>query len=299
MLLGLNALTWGSSFLFIKLVVEGTTPLMLTFGRCAIGSAIMWGYIRWTGRPAIASGRQGLEYFSSERTGLLVVAIMTGVPFTIFAWAETHISSGLAGIANASTPVWSTLLAMRFDREHQGSRLRWVGVMLGFAGVTLLVVAEGASGSAADAFALASLTVAAFCYSVGGIVTRARLLQIDSARVAAWSSTIPAIVLAVPAIVSLHGHMPPTRSLLALLALGVIPTGIGLLLYYRLLELVGASRAAMVTYVMPPLAVAYGVIFLGESVPAVAIVSMVVILLGVWVGSRDRRNRGASTDTAA
>ncbi|MBC7643638.1 MAG: DMT family transporter [Thermoleophilia bacterium] len=286
-LLALNALTWGSSFLFIKLVVAGTTPLMLTFGRCALGAVVMWLYIWLRQTPAIISGRQGLEYHRSERMGLLIVALMTGIPFTIFAWAETHITSGLAGIANASTPVWSTLLAMRWDHDHRGSPMRWFGVTLGFAGVAILLVAEGATGSAADTLALASLTVAAFCYSIGGITTRVRLRQIDSARVAAWSSTIPAFIFAVPAIYSLHGHLPPTNALLALLALGVVPTGIGLLLYYKLLEMVGASRAAMVTYVMPPLAVAYGAIFLSESVTIIMVASMIVILLGVFIGSRE------------
>ena len=286
-LLALNALTWGSSFLFIKLVVEGTTPLMLTFGRCALGAVVMWLYIWLRRAPAIISGRQGLEYHRSERVGLLIVALMTGIPFTIFAWAETHITSGLAGIANASTPVWSTLLAMRWDQHHRGSRMRWIGVAMGFGGVAILLIAEGATGSMADTLALASLTVAAFCYSIGGITTRVRLLQVDSARVAAWSSTIPALLFAIPAIYSLHGQLPPTKALLALVALGVVPTGIGLLLYYRLLAMVGASRAAMVTYVMPPLAVAYGATFLNESVTVIAVGSMIVILLGVFIGSRD------------
>lgn len=296
LLLIANALIWGSSFLFIKVAVDGVTPSMLTFTRCLLGAAVMWVYIAARRKtPAIAS-EPGRRYTSRERLSLFTVAAMTGIPFTVFAWAEMHIASGVAGIANASTPIWSTLLAMRWDADHPGSRTRWLGVALGFFGVMLLLISEGLHGSTTDALAVVSLSLAALCYSIGGVVTRTHLMSVDSARVASYSCTIPAIVLALPAIHSLHGTLPPASSMVALVVLGIVPTGIGLLLYYRLLAMVGASRAAMVTYLMPPLAVTYGAVFLGETVTIVAVAAMAIILTGVWVGSLDRGARGAELE---
>lgn len=290
LLLVTNALVWSSSFLFIKVAVVGVDAPTLTFVRTLLGALVLWAAASASATPAIlppASGSTAAprtRYTPVERRALAVNAALTAIPFTLVAWAETGIDSGLAGILNATTPLWAGLLALRYEQEHSGNGRRLAGAATGFAGVVLLLGSQ-VKGSSSIAAMLAVL-VAAACYGLSAIVVRRALPAVDPTRTAAWSCTLSAAVTLVPAALLQGTMIPPTGVLVSLAVLGLVATGLGLYLYYRLLAMVGAARASMVTYLMPPLAVTYGAVLLDEPVSPRAVLAMLVILGGVWIGSR-------------
>lgn len=290
MLLLVTAASWGSSFMFIKVAIEELTPLAVMVLRCAIGAIPMWMAAAWLRRrrggaaigPILRDARD-------RRWSLLALGLMTGIPLWLVALGEEHVDSGLAGVVNASVPLWAALLALHFDAEHRTGRRRMAGVLVGFGGVLLLAVARGSIGGGGEALGIGLVASAGLLYASSAILVRERLGSLPSVESAAWSITIAAAAFAVPVVATLPSRMPSAQVVGSVVALGLLGTFLGFLAYYELLDRVGATRATMVTYLLPPLALGYGWLLLGERVGAESIAAMVVILAGVWLGSRAER----------
>lgn len=294
MLLAVTALCWGASFMFIKVAIEELQPLLVMVLRCGIGAVPMWLVAialraRRDSRPLRAIARDAM----SHRWTLLALGVLTGVPLWLVARGEEHIDSGLAGVVNASVPLWAALLALRFDDAHRTDARRMAGVIVGFGGVVLLALTRGSIGGGSEALGVATVAAAGLLYATSAILVRERLGSIPSIEAAAWSITIAALVFAAPAWSGAPDSMPSTDVVHALLALSLLGTFVGFVTYYELLSRVGAARATMVTYLLPPLALGYGWLLLGERIGAEVIAAMSVILLGVWLGTRGRRAPGA------
>lgn len=278
-LLIVTALCWGTSFAFMKIAVRELSPAALMSLRCGIGMLILWP-VAWRIGGSVSLPRR-------DHVALWANGAMTAAPFLLIAWGVHRIDSGIAGIVNASVPLWSVLLTLRWDAQHRTGAGRIAGVLVGFAGVVLLLATRGTLAGHAASFAIVACATGALLYAVSGVFVRERLSQLSAPVVAAWSITWAAIILAVPA-----AFGPPVRHVtaeaaVALLLLGVLGTGIGMLAYYQLLAVGGAARAALVTYLLPPLAVVWGAILLGEALRVDAVAAMVLILAGVWLASRE------------
>lgn len=288
-LLIITALCWGSSFMFIKVTLDELDPMIVMVARCIIGAIPMWLVAGWLrrrrGEPAI---RSILHSAATRPWALLALGLMTGLPLWLIAVGQQHIDSGLAGVVNASVPLWATLLALRFDREHRTGSGRIVGVLIGFAGVVLLALARGAIGGGSEAIGIMLITTAGLMYASSAILVRERLGALPSIESAAWSITIAAAAFAIPAARSLPNTMPSTHVWESMLALGLLGTFVGFVCYYELLARVGAARATMVTYLLPPLAIGYGWLLLDEHVGIETLAAMTIVLVGVWVGTRAR-----------
>lgn len=290
MLVGL-ALIWGSSFMFIKIGVGEVSPQLLVLVRCALGAAVIWLTIALTKRHTASAVPVEGELGARRQLSLAALGAMTAAPFLLIAWGEQDVDSGLAGIVNASVPLWSAWLSVRWDPQHRGTWVRWVGVVVGFAGIVLLVAARGSLGGQAEMLGLLAVAAGALVYAVSGVYVRSTLSDMPPTRVAAWACSWAAALTLVPALFALPAQLPSPQVIASLLVLGVLATGVGFHLYYALLAEVGATRSALVTYLMPPVAVLYGAVVLDEPLRVEAVGAMALILAGVWLGSRTPQAR--------
>ena len=217
--------------------------------------------------------------------GLVVLGLFNNaLPFTLIAWGQKHIDSGIAAIANAPVPLFVALLALRFRPSERVTGLRLVGVLLGFVGVAVLAGLNPDGGWLAVAGTLAC-TGAALSYAGSNLFAQSRFAETQPLVMVA-ASTLAATVLLTPlALFDVPDRMPGWETWAAVAALGVGGTAIALILYYRMLAAYGASRASLVTYLIPSIALLYGAAILDEPLTANAIAGLLLILGGVALGS--------------
>lgn len=271
---------WGSSFLWIKIALEGLAPAEIVLGRLACGAIVL--------AVAVVMGRRGWPTGGAAWRHLGVIAIVGNVvPFFLFAWGEQHVGSSIAGVLNGATPLLTMVVALALLPEERATVVRVVGLVVGFAGV-VVILAPWRPGAAEGALSgkLACLA-AAGCYAVSFSYTRRFIAGRGfggSASLAAAQLVMATGVAAVVApVASTHGPHLTTAVALALLALGAGGTGTAYLLYYGLIEKVGATTASMVTYVIPVVAVALGVLVRGEPLTANVGLGAVVVIAGVAI----------------
>ena len=254
----LLAAIWGWSFLFIKVAVAGLTPSTVAALRVGLGAAVLLGLVRARGLR-LPRGRAWLGHF------VMVALVGSAMPFTLLAWGEQHISSALAAVLNASTPLFAAL----FARLLLGDRLRRAqvaGLALGFVGVAVAVglAVEDLTGAALGG-ELAAVAAGAG-YGLAFAYTRRHLTTIPPVVAAGCQLATATVLLAPLALVTSvrQGlHPTPTR-VAAIVLLGVLGTGAAYVLSYTLIAEVGPTRASLVTYLIPIVAVTVGVLFLDE-----------------------------------
>lgn len=272
---GALSLIWGFSFLLIKVGTEGYAPFQVTLGRLAFGTVVIV--------AVLAVKRQGLPRDARTWLHLTVAALLlNALPFSLFAYAELTIPSTLAGICNATSPLWGMALSVVALSEDRPSRRRVAGLGIGFLGVlTVLGAWQGFSGLDLRGTALALL--ASLSYPVGWIYVRRTLAGSghSSLALAGAQLLVATVELAVvtPLFTSFPTHFPVVP-LLAIAALGALGTGVAFLLQYALVAEVGPTTAQMVTYFVPVIATAAGVVVLGESLSWSTPVGAVIILAG-------------------
>jgi drug/metabolite transporter (DMT)-like permease len=287
MLIGL-ALLWGASFLFIKVAVRELSPATLIVGRLGL-AAIALGLLV----PFVVGTGETLRQLRASLGWLVIVALVnTAIPFWLLSWGETRIDSGLASIIQAAVPIFNAVIAFVAFREVRVTGVRLLGVGVGFLGVALLVGAQP-EGKVLGAIAVVGM---AFCYGLGGLLT-GRYLRGTKPVVVAFASTAIAATVALPfGVAGAPDHMPGWKTIGSVLVLGIPLTAGAYLLFFGLITGAGAAYASLVTYLIPPIALAYGAIFLGERFGASAFGGLALILAGVALGTggvRFARLRGA------
>lgn len=267
---------WGASFLFIKVSDRALSPIEVAFVRVSVGAGVLVCVLAVSGAHLPRGGRVWAH--------LAVVALIGNVlPFSLFAYGETHISSLLAGIWNATTPLMTLLVAVLVLREERPTVASTSGLLLGFLGVIVLLGPWNGVPSGALRGDLACLAAAAL-YAIAFPYTRRHLspLGISATALAAAQLLCASAGLAVAVAVSgrAPGHLSPAV-LGSLLGLGALGTGLAYVLSYRLLELKGATTTSTVTYVIPLFATVLGVLVLGERLHLNEPVGALVVLAGV------------------
>ena len=289
------AAIWGTSFLFIKVGVRELHPLWLTFARVAAGAVTLLVIVALT-RDRLPRDRR--------LWGHLVVVAALGVtlPFTLFGYGEQRVSSVLAGIWNAATPLVALPLAALVFRTELFTRRRAAGIMIGFAGVLVVLGVWRGVGGTGQLLCLG----AAMCYSVAipyqkkfiagragsGVSIAAAQLLVALAQL---SLAAPLLAGAPPRVTGLSADV-----VLCVLALGALGTGVAFVLNFRIIRLAGASTSASVTYLMPLVATVVGVTVLGEDLRWYQPVGALIILAGVATsqGVFSRRRAATSADSA-
>ncbi len=276
---------WGSSYLFIRIGVETLPPLSLVFLRVLVGAAILL--------VLLAVSRTPLPRDLRTLGHLAVLgAVNIAIPFWLIGWAEQHIGSGLAGILQSTAPFFTLLLAASFVHDERITPGRLAGIGLGFAGILLLSAENLADlGSALGAERLtAELAVvgASLAYGVGNTYAR-RTLRDTRPLVLAGGQVGWAVVLVGGLALIVDGGvtLPEVpEAAFSVLWLGVVGTAFAYVIFFRLLTGWGPTRASLVSYLIPVVAVILGVLVLRETVDAAFLAGAALIVGGVWAVNR-------------
>ncbi|MDO8248599.1 MAG: EamA family transporter [Rhodoferax sp.] len=271
----LLAAIWGSSFLFMRLGTVEFGALPTAGVRVAIAALFLLPLLLWRGLGPQLSRHWKKTFF----VGLL----NSGIPFACISYALLSISTGLSSVLNATVPLFGAVVAWFWlkDRPHG---LRILGLVIGFLGVALLAWDKAsfkpdASGLATGWAVLASL-LACLCYGIAASYTKRHLGGLPALVTATGSQLGATLGLALPTVWLWPQRMPGTSAWLALLAVGVLCTGVAYILYFRLIENIGPARSLAVTFVVPVFAVIYGTIFLKEAVSMWMVFCGAIIVCG-------------------
>jgi drug/metabolite transporter (DMT)-like permease len=269
------SLIWGFSFLLIKVGTTGYAPLQVTFGRLVFGTAVL--------AAAMAVKRERLPRGRRTWAHLAVAAfLLNALPFSLFAYSELTIPSTLAGICNATSPLWGMALSLVALSEDRPTRVRVAGLGIGFLGVlTVLGAWQGFHGLDATGTAMALL--ASLSYPVGWIYVRRTLAGAGNSSLSMTGAQLLLATVQLAVVTPLFTALPthfPVVPLLAIAALGALGTGLAVLIQYGLVAEVGPTTAQMVTYFIPVIATAAGVAVLGESLSWSTPVGAVIVLAG-------------------
>jgi drug/metabolite transporter (DMT)-like permease len=285
------ALLWGGSFFFVGVAVRDTPPLLIVLARVGLAALALWGVVvAWR----LEFRRDGPALRAHLGMGLLNNAL----PFTLIVWAQSPtegagLPSGVASILNATTPLWGVLLAHGLGAER-ATALRWAGVISGFLGVAVMM---GANLAEAPLLAVLAMLAATFAYACAGLWGRRfKALGIPPLVAAAGQVSVASLLL-LPLALWFHppGTMPwpGLATLGALVGLALLSTALAYLLYFRILDLAGSVNLLLVTLLIPVVAVALGVLVLGESLAPRHGAGAALIALGLaLMDGRVFRRRG-------
>lgn len=269
---------WGSSFLFMRIAVPAFGPPALIELRVAIAALVLTGVLALRG---------GLGKLRGVAGPLAVVgAINSAIPFTLFAYATLSLSAGFAAVLNATVPLFGVAVASLWLREPVAKR-RLLGVTIGFGGVVLLVWGDLAAGG--EVLAVAAGLASGLSYAIAAHYTKRRLTGVDPLAIAAGSQIAAAALLLPFALWFRPSALPAATDWAAVIALGVVCTGVAYVLYFRLIANLGPARAVLVTYLIPVFGIAWGSLVLGERITATIAAGCAVILAGVSVVNRTPR----------
>jgi drug/metabolite transporter (DMT)-like permease len=265
---------WGSSYLFIKFGVESLTPLTLVAGRLGIGFAFLV--------TVVALAREPLPREPRMYGHLLVMALINIViPFYLITWAEQSVASSLASIFNSTVPLFVIVIAALFLHDEPITVNRLVGLVVGFVGVVILT-SRGLGGESDIAGEIA-LIGSAIAYAAGNVYAKRHVHGLRPMIPALFQVGIAFAIVLVLAVLIEHPWTltPTTGSLLSVVWLGIVGSGMAYLVYFRLLRGWGATRTSLVAYLLPVVGIVLGVAFADESIDGRVLVGTLLVIGGV------------------
>jgi drug/metabolite transporter (DMT)-like permease len=285
----LLALFWGSTFLFIKIGDEAFAPLQVTFGRLLVGTATLY--------AILTARRERLPAGARTWAHLAVAAILLNVlPFSLFAYGERHVSSVLAGIWNATVPLFTLPVAVLMLSDEHATVRRLVGLGIGFAGVlTVLGVWRGVGATSLEGNLLC--LGAAASYGLGFPYTRRYLARRREGPLALATAQLLCGTVILTILTGLLTKAPQgiqAKHVLSIAALGVLGTGLTFVLNYSLIRDVGATVASTVAYVIPIVSTVLGVVALGEPLTWYEPVGAAIVIWGAVLAQSSVRRRDVS-----
>ena len=274
------AAIWGASFMFMRVGAAELGPMPTAALRVAIASAFLWPILHWRGQSALLRRHW--------RPILLVGLLNSGIPFALYAFAVMHISTGLSSILNATVPLFGALVAWGWLGDRPGLS-RGLGLAIGFGGIVLLtggqVGFKANDSGISPMWAVAACLAATTCYALAASFTKKHVPPLPPLVTATGSQIGALLGLLLPALWWWPDHAPAPQTWAAMLALGVLCTGVAYILYFRLIERAGPARALTVTFLIPVFAVGYGVLLLGESLTLWMLGCGAIVLLGTALSS--------------
>ncbi|MGV8938826.1 MAG: DMT family transporter [Allorhizobium sp.] len=284
-LLMLLGLIWGGSFFFGRVAVAYLPPFTLVFLRLSLAALALHLYLR---------GRFGLYAVlrSHWRQFLVLGLINNAIPHALIFFGQTEIGAGLAAILNATTPIWTVLIANQLTGDEKLTTNKLAGCLIGLAGTVLLVGPSAFAVTSVPFWAVLLPILAAISYGFAAIY--GKRFKTLPAPVTATGQLTASSLIVLPAAIFIdqpwHQAMPPLSAIAAVLALALISTAFAYILYFRIMALAGATNTSLVTLLVPPSAILLGVLFLGERFQLADIGGMVLIGAGLVV--LDGRNFG-------
>jgi drug/metabolite transporter (DMT)-like permease len=272
------SVVWGGSFLFVGVAVKELPALTIVASRVVMGAAALLIVLRVMGLH-LPRTRQAWGAF-------LGMSILNNViPFTLIVWGQSHIASGLASILNATTPLFTVIVAHYLTADEHLTGQKFAGVIVGFIGVAVMI---GVAAMATwDATILAQLAIlgAALSYGFSGVFGRRfKTMGIPPLATAAGQVTVSSVLLLPVALIVDRPWtlaMPSTEAVLSLVALGLVSTAFAYLIFFRLLARAGATNVGLVTFLIPVSAILLGVLVLGETLAVRHVAGMALIGAGL------------------
>ncbi len=273
------SMLWGGSFFFAKVAVAELPPLAVVFGRVALAAAMLNCALAVAGTSLF---RRGMPWPAFFAMGLLNNIL----PFALLFWGQTHIASGLAGILNATTPLFTVIVAHFFTQDEKLSATKGVALLLGLAGVVVLVGPVAASAVAADFWGQLACLAAALSYAFAGVYGRRfKAMGIAPADAAAGQLTASSVLILPIMLIDRPWLLPAPSPAVwsALVGIALFSTALGYVLYFRILAAAGATNLLLVTFLIPISAIVLGSVFLGERLEPLHFAGMALIGLGLAV----------------
>jgi len=286
----LLAAVWGASYLFIKVAVDEIEPAPMMAFRTLLAAAVLLGYVVWR----FGQTRAVEELRTAWRHCLVLGVFNAAVPFWLIAWGEQHIDSGLAAVVQASVPIFTALLVLRFLPHERLTRLRALGLAVGIVGVAVVTGIHPDGGNLAIFGALA-VVLSSLSYAGAGVYGQRAVRGTRGPVLAAGSMLVGGLILTPFALFQLPGSVPSLEATASVLALSLLGTALAQLILFRMLALHGFARLSLVTYLMPGFALVYGALILDEAITFWTIGGLALILGGVALASGAVRMRQRET----
>jgi drug/metabolite transporter (DMT)-like permease len=299
LILGTLAVIWGGAFFFINIAVHHVPPLTYVWLRVSIAAAAMWLFMRFTGQPLGLAPKTWGSMF-------LLAFLNNALPFSLFGWGQTHIASGLASILNATTPIWGVIVAHLLTHDERMNPRKIAGIILGFGGVATMIGPSLLSSLGSNALAQLACVSASLSYALAAVwARRFRAQGLSPLSVTTGQMTAAALIMLPVSMIVDHPWthaMPPLSAWAAIIALALLCTALGYVLYFKLIATSGATNALLVTLLVPPVAILLGGLFLGETLAPQDFVGLGLIALGLaaidgrlvsWLSERRRLRQEA------
>lgn len=286
-MLALMSGIWGASYLLIKYALRDLSEPMIVFCRTALATVALLVLIRFQGKETMQALRN-----VRRRPGAAFALGLTaiGLPFILITYGERTVPSGLTAVLIASAPIFIAIFAPFLDRSEVMSGPQWVGLMVGLAGLVLLVGVEQVHSVGAFFGALAMIGAAA-SYGVSGFILKRTFSGMPPVVTTVVSTGTSALVVLPLAVAQPPTEVPSGLTIFALIVLGLLGTAYAFIIYYQLISEIGFGRASVVAYTIPPVALIYGAVLLDEKITRATIGGMALILIGVYLIARGRRTR--------
>jgi drug/metabolite transporter (DMT)-like permease len=285
------SLIWGVPYFFIKLAVLEVSPFVVAWSRITLGALILLPIAWQRGSLRAAAGHWGAI------SSFALVEFV--VPFSAISYGEQWIDSSVAGILMAAVPLTIALISRFFGLHERLGPWRLSGLLLGFVGVTTLLGFGTISGTRGW-IGVGCMLLATVGYAIGPLIIQRHLSKLDSAGPAAGSLAVASLILLLPALLTFPSRAPSSTAIASIAVLGVVCTATAMLLMFYLVSHAGASRASVITYINPVVAMLLGVGRLHEGLGLGGVVAFMLILLGSWLATRANAPRdGARSASAA
>ncbi|NMM42954.1 DMT family transporter [Rhodospirillaceae bacterium KN72] len=272
------SILWGGSFFFNQVALEDLPPFTVVFGRIFLAALILWGVILLRG---LAVPRIPVIWLS-----FLGMAILNNaIPFSLLAWGQTHISSSLAAILNATTPLFGVVVAHVLTSDERATPAKVFGVLAGFGGVAIMIGVDALADIGIDILAQLACLGAATSYAFSSIFGRRfKRLGLTPMVTAAGQVTVSSMIL-LPLVLIVDRPwtlpMPGSDTILSILGIATLSTALAYILFFRILSSAGATNLMLVTFLIPVSAILLGVLFLGEALAARHVIGMAGIGIGL------------------
>ena len=270
------AAIWGASFLFMRIAAPEFGPVPLIATRVGIAAVFL---------VIVLAARGGISQLLRHAPLLVVLGtVSAAVPFSLFAYSVLSVTGGFASVLNATVPLFGALVAYLWLGDKLGP-MRAAGLAIGFAGVMVVVWDKISFRPGGSGWAVVAGLTASLLYGISASFTKKYMSQIDPLINATGSQVAAAILLLFPAIFNWPRSTPSRLSLISALALGVVCTGVAVILFFRLISRVGPAKAITVTYLIPAFGVLWGYLFLDEVVTVNMLMGCGVILMGTGLAN--------------
>jgi len=286
-LLASLAAIWGGSYLLIKYALEGFSAPMIVWGRTFVAALVLLVALRGAARGAFADMRRRPLW----AVGLSTVAVC--FPFMLITLGELEVPSGLTAVLISPAALFVALFAPFIDPSERIGRSQAAGMLAGLGGVALVVGVESIH-SVGQFLGAIAMVAAAASYAISGFVVKRRYGRLTSMQTSFVSLSVAATLTLPVALATAPSEAPPARAVAAVLVLGAVGTALAFVIFYKLIAEVGAGRASLVSYLAPGVALFYGAVFRHEPITVAAIAGLVLILGGVAIASRRKREPIAS-----